>query len=257
MINQYTEETQFDIEEFPMAWVKPGEKTFISHARHVEHLAKAQPLVSINGTQLFVPPNVYHPGIGLSSRFFVDALSGQPLMGSVLDLGCGSGFVGISVYRPGMNLVLADISDTALASASENLRRLGMTAEVVASDLFQGVRGRRFDAILFNPPLFDKDIEHEAEIALCDSGGNLLARFLADAHDYLASHGKLYFMASNLMNRSALLNGLKAYRYEIVAATCDDQSEVSRWIICATPGDPLANTREEPLHAAYISADMA
>lgn len=235
MPDQYAETVEFDTKEFPMAWVKPGTKTFASHARHVEHLAEPQPPVSINGTRIFVPPNVYHPGIGLSSRFFVDALSGQSLAGSVLDLGCGSGFVGISVCRPGMNLVLADISDAALASASENLRRLGVTAEVVASDLFQGLRGRRFNTILFNPPLFDKDIEHEAEIALCDSGGDLLARFLADAQDYLAAYGKLYFMASNLMNRRALLNGLKAYRYEIVAATCDDQSEVSRWVICATP----------------------
>lgn len=154
-------------------------------------------------------------------------------MGSVLDLGCGSGFVGISIHRPGMDLVLADVSEAALVSASENLRRLDVQAEVVKSDLFEGLRGRRFDAVIFNPPLFDKKIEHEAELALCDPDGALISCFLHDAHDHLTARGKLYFMASNLMNRSALLTGLSAYKYEIIAATHNEQSEVSRWVICA------------------------
>jgi 16S rRNA G1207 methylase RsmC len=224
---------QVDREEFPMAWLTPGKTTFTAHAQHVARLAEPQPPVAIGGIELHVPPAVYHPGIGLSSRFFVSALDGRDLAGSVLDLGCGSGFVGISLYRPGMDLVLADISEIALSSASENLRRLGVKAELVRSDLFHALRGRRFDAILFNPPLFDKEIEHEAELALCDPGGWLLTRFLADAQDYLNTRGKIYFIASNLMNYRALLDGLRPYRYEIVAAAHDEPSQVSRWMICA------------------------
>jgi 16S rRNA G1207 methylase RsmC len=235
MSTQYTEVIQLDTEEFPAIWISPGSKTFASHAKHVAHLAEPQPPVSINGVALCVPPNVYHPGIGLSSRFLVDALYRHNLAGSVLDLGCGSGFVGISLHCPGMDLVLADVSEAALASASANLRRMGLAAEVVASDLFQGLRGRRFDVIIFNPPLFDKHIEHESEVALCDADGRLLTRFLNDAHDYLAAQGKLYFMASNLMNRTALINGLSTYNYEIIADTWDEDSEVSRWVICAEP----------------------
>jgi 16S rRNA G1207 methylase RsmC len=235
MRKNFEETAQAETQDFPMAWVKPGPKTFTSHAQHVANLARQQPPASINGTELFLPPNVYHPGVGLSSRFLVDALSNQSLGSSVLDLGCGSGFVGISVYHSGMELVLADISDAALASAVENLRRMGITAEVVSSDLFLGLQGRSFDTILFNPPLFDKGIEHEAEIALCDPNGELLSRFLAGAPDHLASDGKIYFTASNLMNRSALLGGLKAYQYEIISSSLCAQSEVSRWVVCANP----------------------
>lgn len=218
-----------------MAWIEPGAKTYKDHARHVAHLAKPQPPASINDTELFLPPNVYHPGVGLSSRFMVDALWDQSLGASVLDLGCGSGFIGISLYRPGMELVLADISDAALVSAAENLRRSGITAKVVASDLFVALKGKRFDTILFNPPLFDKAIEHEAEVALCDPDGELLGRFLADAPGHLTSQGKIYFTASNLMNRRVLLEGLKRYEYRIVSSSLCPESDVSRWVIRATP----------------------
>ncbi|WP_151635905.1 methyltransferase [Noviherbaspirillum aerium] len=223
--------------EFPETWVMPGHKTWASHARHVAHLAQPQPGVSLNGTELCVPANVYHPGIGLSSRFLVDALCAlKPgIEGAVLDLGCGSGFVGLSLHQPGMKLVLADISPAAVASTSENLRRLGLAAEVMQSDLFRELRGRRFDAIIFNPPLLDKRVEHTAEVALCDPDGRLLSRFLDEAHHHLAAQGKLFFTASNLMNRGALLGGLSKYRYHIIASAHDGQSEVSRWVICATP----------------------
>jgi 16S rRNA G1207 methylase RsmC len=217
------------------SWVQPGRKTFDDHAKHVANLSRPQPPASINGVDLYLPPNVYHPGIGLSSRFLSEAISKKSLGHSVLDLGCGSGFVGISLYRRGMALVLADISDAALASASENLRRVGITAEVVWSDLFSSFQSRQFDSILFNPPLFDKAIEHDAETALCDPNGELLARFLEEASCHLNRGGRIYFTASNLMNRGVLMEGLKAYHYETLSFTACAQSEVSRWVLCASP----------------------
>jgi methylase of polypeptide subunit release factors len=243
MRNNSNGSAAIETQDFPMPWVTPGPRTFADHAKHVANIAKPQPPASINGVELFLPPNVYHPGVGLSSRFLVEAVANLRLGGSVLDLGCGSGFVGISVYRPGMDLVLADISDPALASAAENLRRTGITAELVSSDLFMGLRGRRFDTILFNPPLFDKVIEHDAEIALCDAHGELLSRFLAGAPDHLTSVGTICFTASNLMNRDALTGGLQAYQFEIISSSLAVQSEVARWVICATPKRQLEPVR--------------
>jgi 16S rRNA G1207 methylase RsmC len=246
MRKNFKDTAQCEAESFPVASITAGTKAFASHAQHVADLAMPQPPASINGIELFLPPNVYHPGIGLSSRFLVDALSNQPLGNVVLDLGCGSGFVGISIYRAGMDLVLADISSDALASATENLRRLGMAAEVVSSDLFRGLQGRQFDTILFNPPLLDKGIEHEAELALCDPDGELLSRFLADAPGHLAPGGKIYFVASNLMNQVALSSGLKTYQYVTICSSICAQSDVSRWLVCAHP-----KQETEPLAACF------
>lgn len=163
----------------------------------------------------------------------VDALLSENIGRTVLDLGCGSGFVGISLYDQDMDLVLADISNAAISSTTENLRRMGIPGRVIVSDLFSNLQGMHFDTILFNPPLLDKPVEREAEIALCDPHGDLLTRFLSEASQHLTSNGCIYFMASNLMNREALLGGLDSYRYTIISSSFSTQSEVSRWVVSA------------------------
>lgn len=218
-----------------MDWQEIGPGTFASHAQHVANLSRPQPAATIGDIQLHLPPNVYHPGIGLSSRFLVDGIAAQDLGTSVLDLGCGSGYIGISVYRPGMELTLSDISPSALASASENLRRMSVPGKVVASDLFGSLAGQRFDTILFNPPLFDKPVETQAEVALCDPDGELLARFFIEAPKHLKVDGSIYFVASNLMNRDVLQDGLQHYAHEVVEASCCKESQVWRWLVCARP----------------------
>ncbi len=233
-MHQYaTESTEAHAQVFPMEWIDIGPITLSSHAQHVADLAKPQPPHSIGDVELFLPPNVYHPGIGLSSSLLVDALLSENIGRTVLDLGCGSGFVGMSLYEQEMDLVLADISTASISSTTENLRRMNIPGRVILSDLFSNLKGMRFDTILFNPPLMDKPVEREAEIALCDPNGDLLTRFLRDAAQHLTPNGCIYFMASNLMNRGALLSGLDSYRYTIVSSSFSTESEVSRWVVSA------------------------
>ncbi len=78
----------------------------------------------------------------------------------VLDLCTGSGCIGIATALafPEAQVVLADISEEALALARHNIVRHGVQSrtEAVQSDLFSAVSGR-FDVILFNPPYVSDD----------------------------------------------------------------------------------------------------
>lgn len=71
----------------------------------------------------------------------------------VLDLGTGSGAILLSLLaaRPGSAGLGTDISDAALDVARENAARIGVTAEFLRADWFEGI-GRRFDLIVANPP---------------------------------------------------------------------------------------------------------
>lgn len=78
---------------------------------------------------------------------------------SFLDLGCGSGAIGIALLRYFSRArgVLSDISPAALKMTRGNLGRYGLLArtEAVHSDLFKGFVGREekgWDAIVSNPP---------------------------------------------------------------------------------------------------------
>ncbi len=74
----------------------------------------------------------------------------------ILDLGTGSGNVGISLARdlPGARIVATDISPEAIAVAADNARQWGVEDRVrfLTGDLFQPVGNGRFDLIVSNPP---------------------------------------------------------------------------------------------------------
>ena len=123
----------------------------------------------------------------------------------VLDLGCGSGCILLSLLAeaPGATGVGGDVSAKALAVAQENARAIGVADRVslVDSDWFTKVEGR-FDLIVSNPPyialqemadLAPEVRDHEPHIALTDGGDGLGAyRDIADGlPDYLTPRGRV------------------------------------------------------------------
>ena len=67
---------------------------------------------------------------------------------SVLDLGCGSGVLGVSLWRAGVRLVMVDVDPAACALASENCAGIGT---VLCGSWYEPVEGQ-FDLIVANPP---------------------------------------------------------------------------------------------------------
>lgn len=81
----------------------------------------------------------------------------------VLDLGAGSGCIGVTVAaeRPQAQVTLVDASAAALAVAGENARRWApRNARCVASDWYVALNAERYDLITANPPYVADDDAH-------------------------------------------------------------------------------------------------
>jgi ribosomal protein L3 glutamine methyltransferase len=122
-----------------------------------------------------------------------------------LDLCTGSGCIGIALaeYNPEWKVDIADISDDALSLARENIvfQHVEGRVEAIKSDLFSGVKGRRYDLIVSNPPYVTEDeyialpgeYRHEPKLGLTSGkdGLDLCLRMLDEAAEYLSDDGLL------------------------------------------------------------------
>jgi 16S rRNA (guanine1207-N2)-methyltransferase len=82
-------------------------------------------------------------------------LTQPPLSGTLLDLGCGYGLLGIvlaKIHANGLRFTMSDINRTACLYAEKNAARNNVPAEVIHSDGFAGM-DTMFHHIVLNPPI--------------------------------------------------------------------------------------------------------
>jgi ribosomal protein L3 glutamine methyltransferase len=138
-----------------------------------------------------------------------------PADGKALDLCTGNGSLAIllAMACPDIRVSACDISLPALAVASRNLDRHGLTSQV---ELFEGDLwdalpephdDNRFDLIICNPPYVNSDsmnalpAEYHAEPALALAGGadgmDLIRKIIVGAPDYLTERGAILIEIGN------------------------------------------------------------
>lgn len=104
-----------------------------------------------------------------------------PESGTVLDLGCGYGVIGIVLAKlnPRLRVYMVDINREAVKLARRNIKRNGVEdrVTVLLGDLYEPVRGLKFVAIYSNPPLA--------------AGMDVVKRIITEAPNYLESGGTL------------------------------------------------------------------
>jgi ribosomal protein L3 glutamine methyltransferase len=123
----------------------------------------------------------------------------------VLDLCTGSGCIGIGcAYAfPEARVDLTDISADALAIARRNVHEHGLAArcELVQSNLFERLTGRRYDLIVSNPPYVSEselsglpaEYGYEPALGLVsgERGLDAVVAILREAEDHLTDDGVL------------------------------------------------------------------
>ncbi len=136
----------------------------------------------------------------------------------ILDMGCGTGYLGIAAMRsPKVSSVcFADINPDAIECAKMNVTRnnpRNVQTSFVVSDLFSNVSGK-FDIVMFNAPYLpdpSKDeitMNKEHEIAL--SGGKdgieLSMRFIDGLSQHIEENSMVVLVGSTASNKDKLLN---------------------------------------------------
>ena len=127
-------------------------------------------------------------------------------LGSVLEIGCGSGIISIHLAKKGNQVTSIDINSKAVKATKLNAEKNQVNLEVLEGHMFQKVKGRKFDSIVCNPPYLPPTEGYDdPELALAVEGGPTGSEFttelLSKAKEYLKTNGKIYLIVSSKMKK--------------------------------------------------------
>lgn len=115
-----------------------------------------------------------HKRIDAGTRLLIDTME-LPISGSVLDLGCGYGPLGIVVaaLNPSLDVWMTDVNSRAIKLAHENAMRNHVSnVRIMKGSLYEPVKDLVFDVILTNPP-YSAGMDSVVEPIIEDSRGSL------------------------------------------------------------------------------------
>ena len=159
-------------------------------------------------------PNIYSPSE--DTFLMLDALRITALAGKqVLDIGTGSGVLGLFCATRGAQVTASDIDELAIRQVASTSSLLGVKLKLVVSDLFTDVPGR-FDLIIFNPPYLPSENIQDATVDGGPLGRTLIDRFLRCLPDHLRKGGESLLLVSTLNNPSSLLGGYGKFEFSTI-----------------------------------------
>lgn len=163
----------------------------------------------------------------------------------ILDLGAGSGVIGITLAAELENcaVVAVDLSPHALKVAARNARehKVANKIEFLRSDFFSAVNElERFDLILSNPPYISDDeyktlppevlADPKLSLTSGEEGLDAIKIILSDAPNYLSPGGRIMFeIGCNQAGRVMELSAANK-RYDTII-TLQDLNDIDRVVI--------------------------
>lgn len=155
-----------------------------------------------HGLQFMTDAGVFSKGeLDVGSRLLLDAL--PSLSGEVLDIGCGWGALGIAVAKANKaaQVTMVDVNRRALELCRANCERNHVTAEVLESDGMAEVLGKKYDAIITNPPI--------------RAGKQVIYKMFSDAAASLREGGALYLVIRKQQGAESCVKYLKTLFHEV------------------------------------------
>ncbi len=136
--------------------------------------------------------------IDYGSIFLVETfLKSDYQKGSVLDIGCGYGFIGCTIGKIlDTKVTFTDINKRALHLTKLNIKNNKINGNVIESNAYENIT-EKFDIIITNPPV--------------RAGKKTLLDILIGAKDHLEDNGTLYYVLRKDQGAKSIKKNLENY----------------------------------------------
>lgn len=153
----------------------------------------------------------------------------------VLEVGCGTGLVGLTAAKAGAEVTLTDANPFAVDLARHNAKENGVTVTAVETDLLHGLSGP-FDVVCFNPPYLPtaEDDIVEGPLNLAFDGGldgnQVVLRFIAQIGALPTRPGIVLVVHSSLSDPKPMILAMKKLGYEGVEVAKENFFYETLWV---------------------------
>lgn len=119
---------------------------------------------------------------------------------NVLDVGCGYGFIGITVSKIMNSKVdMIDVNKRAIHLSNINIKNMNVNAKAFLSNVYDDVNDK-YDVIISNPPI--------------RAGKSIYMNIIMNAKDYLEDDGEFYFVMNKDHGVKTVIDKIKSV-YEV------------------------------------------
>lgn len=132
-------------------------------------------------------------GLDFGTRTLLESL--PQIEGSVLDMGCGYGPIGIYLAKMGADVDMCDINKRALKLAKDNVKLNNVEANVFESDIYSNV-SKKYNYIISNPPI--------------RVGNEILYKMLFEAKEYMQENGHLIIVVNKDQGAKTMMKKLES-----------------------------------------------
>ena len=121
--------------------------------------------------------------VDTGSHLLIETVLKNPLNGTLLDLGCGIGVIGLTLtyYNPNLKATLIDINQRAVMLTKQNAEKLNIASrvKVLINDGLEKISDM-FETIVINPPI--------------RAGKQIVYQLYNQAQQHLKNDGKMYLV---------------------------------------------------------------
>ena len=138
------------------------------------------------------------------TRVLLENVDINILCGKVLDLGCGTGVVGLilGTLNKNISIDMVDVNERAIELARENIKFNNLNNNIFISDVYSNINDK-YDYIITNPPI--------------RAGKDVIRRFLLGSRKYLCDNGTLYFVMRKDHGVKSMIKELEEiYKVEVI-----------------------------------------
>jgi release factor glutamine methyltransferase len=176
-------------------------------------------MLEYHGIHYYNHPNVYEPA---EDTFILLENLRVERSDRVLEIGTGTGIIAIKASMNSRMVVATDINPYAIECATENIiANKSFNIEIRKGNLFEPVKGEKFDLILFNTPYLPTDDEEKIndELNAAWDGGvdgrMLIDRFIEGLPNYFNQGGIVQMVQSSLSDVNMTLKKLENLGFKV------------------------------------------